>query len=177
MERLAELFSYLCGQVHLCTIGREAIPICERCTGLYVGAAYVLLVLVIFRPEPSKRMLWFHGLCMLLMLPFGYHFVAHGTMMRMAMGQLFAYGLVYFLLLLPVGSEWQHTSMSRVTMYLVMAVAGIPLLLLAIRFGGHTTAVFIVSAATFGVAVLALLVTANLATLAVLLTSRRATPA
>lgn len=166
MELLAQIFSYVCGQLHLCMVSGEALPICERCTGLYVGGVYALMLLAVFRPRVSNLMLWVHGLCMLVMVPFGYHMIEHGSVLRIITGQVFAYGLTYFLLLLPASGEWKEGGAAKAVGYWFMIVAGIPLFLVVIRYGGHATAVLIACVALFGLVTYALLVSANLAIIA-----------
>jgi uncharacterized membrane protein len=40
---LSELFGYLCGQGRCFVIGGEPLPVCQRCLGVYVGAAVTML--------------------------------------------------------------------------------------------------------------------------------------
>jgi hypothetical protein len=81
------------------------LPFCQRCTGFYVGAILALLLVVVFRPGPTTRVLWAHGILLLLMIPFGYHLLPQNGTIRMLTGQLFAVGLVYYFCLLPLPSR------------------------------------------------------------------------
>jgi len=101
MDLLRHLFSHLCGQVNCWHAGAVTSVACQRCTGLYVGALVAAVLFLIFRPRPTSASLWLHGLAMLVIVPFGYHLVPHGTLVRAVTGQLFGYGLAYYLLLVP----------------------------------------------------------------------------
>jgi uncharacterized membrane protein len=91
------LFSLVCGREHVWTLAGEPLPFCQRCTGLYVGGALAVLLLLLLRPRPTPNVLWVHGLLLLLMVPFGFNWIEQGPTVRMLTGQLFALGLVYFL--------------------------------------------------------------------------------
>ncbi len=101
MDFLRHLFSFVCGQVNCWTAGSLTSAACQRCTGLYVGALIAAVLFGIFRPRPTSLSLWLHGLMMLAMAPFGYHLVAHGAIIRAVTGQVFGYGMMYYLLLVP----------------------------------------------------------------------------
>jgi uncharacterized membrane protein len=102
MPSLHQLFSYVCGQVNLCYVGGVQLPSCQRCTGLYVGGFFALGLVAIFRPKPTPAMLWFHGLLMLFIIPFGYHWIRTGELVRLATGLMFGTGLAYYLVLNPI---------------------------------------------------------------------------
>lgn len=101
MDFLHHLFSHLCGQVNCWHAAGVTSVACQRCTGLYIGALIAAVLFVIFRPRPTSFSLWLHGLAMLVIIPFGYHLVPHGTLVRAITGQLFGYGMAYYLLLVP----------------------------------------------------------------------------
>jgi hypothetical protein len=134
MSGLSELFSFVCGQVNLWTPGGEALPFCQRCTGLYVGGAYAQLLWLLFRPRPTLRVLAMHGALLLLMIPFGYHLVPQDGEARTLTGLLFAVGLTYFLALNPAlrWRPWGDRSGSE-RAYWVTMLAGLPLLLLVVH--------------------------------------------
>lgn len=130
-EPLRQMFSYVCGQVHVWAPAGDALPMCQRCTGLYVGGVYAAAVIGFFLPKPDKRMLWVHGIAMLLMIPFGYHLLPQSAIVRTVSGQVFAAGLVYYLLLNP-GDRWQFWRERNgrwKAAYFGCLLAGIPLLL------------------------------------------------
>ena len=135
MSGLTELFSYVCGQVNLWTPAGEALPFCQRCTGLYVGGAYAQALWLLFRPRPTLRLLGAHALLLLLMIPFGFHLVPQGGELRTLTGQLFAAGLVCFLALNPAlrWRPWDGTS-GNPRAYWAALLAGLPLLLLAVHW-------------------------------------------
>jgi len=164
-----QLFSYVCGQVNLWTVGGETLPFCQRCTGLYVGGFYAVLLMAVFRPAPSLRLLGIHFLLLLQMVPFGYHLVPQGAILRTITGQLFAIGLVYCLSLNPLAKlkvEWQ--SRNRSLPYALAALAGLPALLIAIQFGGPITARVLAVMGLAGLAAYLVLAAANLITLPLL---------
>jgi hypothetical protein len=68
---------------------------------LYVGAAIAGILVLFCRPRPTALYLWAHGLMLLQMVPFGYHFLPQVGVIRMLTGQLFGIGLVGYLTLLP----------------------------------------------------------------------------
>jgi uncharacterized membrane protein len=101
MDVLRHLFSFVCGQVNCWHAATVTSAACQRCTGLYVGALIAAALFAILRPRPTSLSLWLHGLAMLAIIPFGYHLVPHGPILRAATGQLFGYGMAYYLLLVP----------------------------------------------------------------------------
>ena len=134
MSGLSELFAYVCGQVNLWAPGGEALPFCQRCTGLYVGGAWAQAMWLLFRPRPTLRVLGMHGFLLLLMVPFGYHWVPQSGEVRTLTGFLFAAGLTYLLALNPAlhWRPWEsRTGNERA--YWAGVFAGLPLLLLAVH--------------------------------------------
>jgi uncharacterized membrane protein len=93
------LFALVCGQApaHTWAPGGMLLPVCERCTGLYVGAAVALALHLALRIGPSARFLQVHGGFLLLMIPLGYHWLPQDPLARTASGVLFGAGLVSFL--------------------------------------------------------------------------------
>lgn len=166
MSGLSELFSYVCGQVNLWAPGGEALPFCQRCTGLYVGGAYAQLLWLLFRPRPTPRILAMHALLLLLMIPFGYHLVPQGGELRTLTGQLFAVGLTYFLVLNPVlrWRTWENRSGNE-RAYWAGMLAGLPLLLLAVHWESGLAAPVLAGMGVAGLLGFAALALANLALL------------
>ncbi|HEX8713028.1 MAG TPA: DUF2085 domain-containing protein [Terracidiphilus sp.] len=167
MNSLRFLFSFVCGQQHCWVLGGFTLPLCQRCTGLYVGASCAFLLVLLFRPRPGAFLYSLHGFFMLFMFPFGFHFVAHGALMRTFTGALFAFGLVYYLALNPLTHfrAWKPESSSRVISYLAAVAVSIVLLLRTVQAGGEVTAIVLSSLAIAGLAVLTLLTAANLVVL------------
>ncbi len=178
MTSLAELFSYVCGQVNLWTPGGETLPFCQRCTGLYVGGAYAQGLWLLFRPRPTLRLLGAHALLLLLMIPVGFHLVPQGGELRTLTGQLFAVGLTYFLALNPAlrWRPWNGTSGNQ-RAYWVALFAGVPLLLLAVHWESGLAAPVLAWIGVAGLAGFAALTLANLALLPLSLWERLRAPA
>ncbi len=132
---LTEAFGHVCGQTHLWEPGGRALPFCQRCTGLYVGALWAAAAWIAWPPRPTPRILWFHGLLMLLMIPFGYHLVPQNGEVRTLTGAVFAVGLLYFLSLEPASRlrPWRETGNRSVAAYVVASLAAGPVVLLAVR--------------------------------------------
>jgi uncharacterized membrane protein len=169
MSLLHELFSLLCSQKHNWLVGGLELPFCQRCTGLYVGAVPALLVYFWFRPKATNGMLWTHGMCLLLMVPFGYHLVAQSSEIRMLTGQIFAIGLVYYLTLLFADRWWKGRELlpSALVSYFVTGLLALLFLQAAVIWGGPRTGAMLSWLGFGGLLVYGLLVLANL----VLLTS------
>jgi len=94
METLAQLFGVVCGQNpdHTWMPGGLLLPCCQRCLGLYVGAAVAVGLHGWLRPQLSGRFLEVHGLFLLLMVPFGFHWLPQGALVRTGTGVLFGFG-------------------------------------------------------------------------------------
>jgi uncharacterized membrane protein len=100
VDLLDALFSLVCHQDPARTWwpGGVALPFCERCAGLYAGAALALVLLGALRPRATGRFLRVHGLLLLAMAPLGFHLVPHGPVLRTLSGCAFGFGLAAFLL-------------------------------------------------------------------------------
>ncbi len=135
MDLLRSLFSHVCGQVNCWHVGGVTSVTCQRCTGLYLGALIAAMLFAIFRPRPTSLSLWLHGLAMLIIIPFGYHLVPHGSVVRAFTGQLFGYGMAYYLLLVPADCfrlRRKHVlRISRLWYPIILAFALLTVLLLA----------------------------------------------
>jgi len=109
METLLNLFSHVCGQQidHTWLPGGIPLPVCQRCTGLYIGAALALGLLLGFRPRLTGWFLGVHGLFLVGMAPFGLHWIDHGPAVRAITGLGFGAAVVVFLALWPL--EFFHT--------------------------------------------------------------------
>ena len=178
MSGLTELFSYVCGQVNLWAPGGEALPFCQRCTGLYVGGAWAQAMWLAFRPRPTLRVLAMHGLLLLLMVPFGYHLVPQGGEVRTLTGMLFAVGLTYLLALNPAlrWRPWEsRTGNERA--YWAAILLGSSLLLLAVREENGLSAPVLAGLGVAGLMGFAGLVLANLALLSLPVWHRLLRPA
>ncbi len=160
---LRELFSHICGQQHCWIVGGQALPFCQRCTGLYVGAFCAFILILIFRPRPNVFLYWIHGIFMLVMIPFGFHLVAHGGLIRTCTGALFGFGLVYYLVLNPFTAwhAWKADTAWRTGAYVLLIATLLPLLLPTVRLGGGLSALALTLLGVFGFATLSLLTALN----------------
>ncbi len=162
-ESLKHLFSFVCGQVNVWAPGGVALPLCQRCTGLYAGGAYAATIVALFLPRPTGRILWAHGIAMLLMVPFGYHLLPQTAVARTITGQLFASGLVYYLVLNPADRWhcWRDRSLRLLVAYWIALLAGIPLLLAGVIYGSASSAAIIVFLSVVGLVIFLVLVLLN----------------
>lgn len=92
-------FGFVCGRApdHLWAPGGVVLPCCQRCTGLYVGAWLAVVLWLVLRPPRTRRFLLVHGLFLLIMVPFGFHWLPQGALLRTLTGTLFGLGVVAFL--------------------------------------------------------------------------------
>jgi uncharacterized membrane protein len=165
MNWLAQIFSHVCGQVHCWAPGGVAMPVCERCLGLYLGALWSLGLIVTLRAAPSRALVWLHGMAMLAMLPFGYHLVPHGPTVRTVTGFLFGVGMVYYLVLIPADVlQLERVAKTRaVISYAVAALMPLPWILLAANYGSRLAGWFLALLAFAGLALTTFLVVVNAA--------------
>ncbi len=108
------VFSHLCHQeaARCWAPGGIVIAFCQRCTGVYAGAALVLFLLPLMKFKPSRKILFIHGLFMIQMLIFGFHLIPHSATLRTLSGQLFITGVFYFLWL-NVQNRWDLFQTNR----------------------------------------------------------------
>lgn len=182
MEFIAHVFSYVCDRHHCWCLGGEWLPFCQRCTGLYVGAALSAALHLCLRPRPTSLSLWVHGLLLLLMVPFGYHLVPQNGLVRTLTGQLFAVGLVGYLLLLPLSLPGPETEKRRPSSWYALGVLGSVIALQwSVHSGGLLVGMVLAWLGLFGFAALGALAVANAVLIPTailrLLQSRRVTAA
>jgi uncharacterized membrane protein len=103
---LHHLFAAVCGQDpgHTWAPGGLLLPLCQRCTGLYVGAGIAALLHLWLRPKLSGRFLEVHGAFLLFMAPFGFHWLPQGPCLRAVTGVVFGFGILTFLWL-PISAS------------------------------------------------------------------------
>ena len=101
------------------------------------------------------------------MIPCGFHLLPQGPLLRTTTGFLFAFGLVYFLMLNPftLRQWWGTDSHPRTISYVLLIPAALAALLVILYFGGPSWAIVVAAMSTLGLAALCLLVLANLAIL------------
>jgi len=145
--------------------GGLLLPCCHRCTGLYVGAGVAALWHVTLKVRPTVRFLQIHGLFLLMMVPFGFHWLPQGELLRAWTGVLFGFGLVAFLWLTPSArtseSEDSKLRLSTARFYwlgLALTLLAVPALGIS---GGRSSAHTLSGLAALGALVLAALALAN----------------
>jgi uncharacterized membrane protein len=139
MEHLEDLFSFVCGQQreHIWTPGGLPLPVCQRCTGLYVGIGVGTLLRVLLRFRSTAGFRWIHAVFLVQMVPFGFHLLPHGPVLRGVTGYLFGLGVVTFVGALPFerGATARPKRYGLLLAYALGAVAGLLFLPLA-ELGG-----------------------------------------
>jgi len=164
VEWLREVFALVCGRHHCWALGGVDLPFCQRCTGLYVGAALAVVLYAVFRPRPTYVSLAIHGLLLLLMVPFGYHLVPQNAALRTLTGQLFAVGLVGYLSLLPASRLGLPENANRhgLWAYVVGVLLSLGILQACVHVGGRPVGVVLAWLGFSGLLALAVLVAVNL---------------
>jgi uncharacterized membrane protein len=177
------LFGLVCGQNpdHTWAPGGLALPCCQRCLGLYAGAALAAVLHVFIRPNLTGRFLEVHGAFLLLMVPLGFHWVPQGPVLRTISGLLFGAGVTTFLWL-PLAEcgrprPQQLSSLSRFSFScaarlfpttLRSRLYGLCLLFFAVLLplvaaqGGPRSGLLLATASAAGLLCLSTLATANL---------------
>ena len=161
------LFALVCGQLPEHTWAPGGVPLlaCQRCTGLYAGAAVALALHALLRLRASDGFVALHAAFLVVMVPLGYHWLPQDGLVRTLSGVLFGAGVVDFLWVNP--ARWIRGTRTPdrgawgaylAALALTLAVAP----LLALR-GDARAAVLLDALAIAGLAALALLVLANLA--------------
>ena len=145
-----------------------SLPCCQRCTGLYAGAAVATLLLLWLRPRLSKRFLAAHGACLLSMLPFGLYWIPQGPMLRATSGVLFGFGVAVFLWLpLAARRDWaSHPRRFAAGAHACALLSTIALIPLLASWGGIGTAYVLAGWVCVGAASLLALVLATLLAIA-----------
>ncbi len=160
-----QIFGFVCAQppAHTWAPGGELLLVCQRCTGLCVGAAIAFLLLLWFRPPTNARYRWLHAIFLLLMTPFGFHLVPHGGVLRTVSGYLFGFGVVGLIWLLPGAKPSAKPSRmaSNFKHYLLMCVMGAILLPFFAVFGGVFAALILTWLTLAGMAAVAGLLVGN----------------
>jgi uncharacterized membrane protein len=159
MEPLRAAFAHVCGQVaaHTWAPGGEALPVCQRCLGLYGGALAALLLIFLVRPNPDYLLRWLFSLCLLQMIPFGLHWVEQGPLTRTLTGYLFGAGLSGLLWYAARGEAEESGGPHRWRQVCFAAglLAGLAALLWRASHGGTYDAAALTGLATLGFVALA----------------------
>ncbi len=104
-----QAFSLVCGQNpdHTWVMGSDLLPLCQRCTGLYLGAGVCLILHCFLRPALGGGFLALHGLLILSVAPFGFQWVDDTPVLRAITGVFCGFGIATFLWVAPA-SVWDH---------------------------------------------------------------------
>lgn len=104
MEALFDLFGHFCGQQidHTWLPGGVPLPVCQRCTGLYVGAALAVGLMGWFRPRLDGWFLLVHGAFLLGIAPSRLGWIEDGPEMRTITGFLYGAAVAVLLARWPV---------------------------------------------------------------------------
>jgi hypothetical protein len=90
MNLLTEIFSHLCGQGRCFVIDGAALPVCQRCLGLYIGALVTLACLAASgawrRGLPSRGIFAVNVSALLAAMLGGLHVLDFGPLWRLACG-------------------------------------------------------------------------------------------
>ena len=164
-EFMHQIFGLVCSQnpAHTWTPGGGLLPVCQRCTGLYVSAALALYLLLRFRPSTDTRYRRLHAIFLLLMTPFGFHLVPHGAVLRTMSGYWFGFGVVGLLWLMP--GAWVSGRSGPIALslkhYLFWGAAGLVVLPFITIFGGVSAALILSWLALVGMGAMVGLLVAN----------------
>jgi len=95
VDAIAEIFSHLCGQERCFVVDGRALPLCQRCLGLYAGAALTMAWLIASglwgrslwrRGLPCRSVLAVNILCLTAAMLGGMHIIDIGPRWRMLCG-------------------------------------------------------------------------------------------
>jgi uncharacterized membrane protein len=98
MPGLSDLFSLVCAQFvpHTWAPGGWWLPCCQRCSGLYAGAATATALRLLLRVRDTRSGLLVHALFVILMVPLGFQVIPQDAVARSASGVLYGVALVAF---------------------------------------------------------------------------------
>lgn len=138
-DLLESAFGLVCGQDshRAWTSGGETMPLCARCTGIYVGALLGLALWGSWRPRATGALHALHALFILQIVPAGLHLFDQGALLRTLSGALFGVGLGFALWQLR-GVASRGDGRGRAIGYGLSVAVGIGLLIGALRVGGGT---------------------------------------
>ncbi len=171
MIDLTQLFSAVCGQNldHCWAPGGVWLPFCHRCTGLYSGAGIAILAYLWLKPRPTARFLAVHGTFLVIMVPFGFHWLAQGPILRAITGLLFGFAVGTFLCLPlirskthePFSSEAHKHERVRHTLYGLVLCSNLLLVPWIGTYGGKLSFALLTLQGVWGAMALSMLILAN----------------
>jgi uncharacterized membrane protein len=139
----------------------DALALCQRCTGVHLGALLAVLMLFIARCPVSRRWIAVHFVLALQAAAFGLHLLPETPSIRTLSGQLFSIGIVYLLTAgLRAGMQWGTRSSLRG--YLLGSLLSIALVQTAARTDIVETGAVLNTAALLGLLALIGLCVLNL---------------
>ncbi len=96
METLSRFLSWMCGQAadRSWLVGGEMFPVCERCTGIYLGAAVAVMLGCWKRSQIDRWLVWIEILLVLQLIPAGLHWCFDTPVLRTLSGGWFGIGLI-----------------------------------------------------------------------------------
>jgi uncharacterized membrane protein len=125
------VFGFLCGRNpdHSFMVGGYQFPLCQRCAGIYAGAALSLVLDLGFRPRRGRLFLTVQSLFIFQIAPLGLGLIAGGPFLRTLSGCLFGLGLGGLLRAAAVPAPPAEPARGswRTALYFSCAVAGAPL--------------------------------------------------
>ena len=110
--------SHFCGQVRCFTVDGQALPVCQRCLGLYLGALITLAWLIasgVWRHGlPGKRVMAVHAMALLVAGLGGLHVIDIGPRWRLACGLLTGH-VTAFWLAAGIACLWRNAKLGAVS--------------------------------------------------------------
>jgi len=133
MDIIRYIFSFLCSQdvSRSFDISGHFLPVCQRCTGLYLGMGISLVYLLVSRHYkkglPPRTIAYLNIACLLAMPVFGFHLLDPGPGWRLWSGIVYGNALIF--LLLPAASIIynpgkkfdSHTRASTISFWILFA--------------------------------------------------------
>jgi uncharacterized membrane protein len=171
METMIQsLFDWICAQPldRTWCLGGDYLPFCERCTGLYVGAAVAFVFQILFRTRPGPCGLACYGLLLGQVAAFKLNLLPESALLRTLSGFGLGYALIGLLCLVPgerlrlvpAAFPWRN-GFSLLNTALAAVVLGF-----AVKHGAASAGLVIALAGTAGLLCLVLLSIANVVFLA-----------
>ncbi len=165
LEALRPAFHLVCGQNldHQWAPGGLALPCCQRCTGLYVGALLALALHLVFRPRAGRRFVQVHALFLFQLVVLGFPGFPSGPVLRTVSGLLYGFGALTFLYaaVRQTGSGPDHPVASK--HYIIALATSLALTPAIAQWGGAAGACLLASLVLAGAISLAALLLINLA--------------
>ena len=133
MDIIRYIFSFLCSQdvSRSFDISGHFLPVCQRCTGLYLGMGISVVYLLVSRHYRkgfwSRRITYLNIACLLAMPVFGFHLLDPGSGWRLWSGLVYGNALVFLLLtaasiIYNQGKRFDsHTRSSAISFWILFA--------------------------------------------------------